>query len=157
MSSTAVFQRPVHFTNICQLCILAASWERCTCADIGQGSSSQRTSWPSKTGPDRLYRNVGTELQLYAAQNHRKVQKSFTWRQMPEITPVLICFIQSSLISVMTSIYSTAWLVFIIEMEYKVCISVSHRGNQSRPTIFFALLQITERPGFGLYSHHQAV
>jgi hypothetical protein len=40
---------------------------------------------------------------------------------------------------------------------YTKSMSVLQRGNQSRPTRFFALLKIAERPGFGLYSHHQAV
>jgi hypothetical protein len=29
--------------------------------------------------------------------------------------------------------------------------------NQSQPTLLFALLKITERPGFGLHSHHQVL
>jgi hypothetical protein len=33
----------------------------------------------------------------------------------------------------------------------------SSEKNQSQPTLFFALLKIAERPGFGLYSHHQAL
>jgi hypothetical protein len=36
-------------------------------------------------------------------------------------------------------------------------ISIPHRRNQSRPTLFFALLKIIERPGFDLYSHHEAL
>jgi hypothetical protein len=33
----------------------------------------------------------------------------------------------------------------------------SSEKNQSQPTLFYVSLQIIWRPGFGLYSHHQAV
>lgn len=41
---TAVFPRLVYQTNISHLWILATSWKRCTCADIGRMPVSHRPS-----------------------------------------------------------------------------------------------------------------
>ena len=37
-------------------------------------------------GTDRLYRNVGNKLPIYAAQHRRKTQRSFTLRLQPKVT-----------------------------------------------------------------------
>jgi hypothetical protein len=51
--------------------------------------------------------------------------------------------------------YGSIYIYIYIFVE--VYISVPQKGNQSRPTLFFALLKIIERPGFGLCTYHQAL
>ena len=45
----------------------------------------RKTFFLDRLGTDRLSRNVGNKLPIYAAQNPKRVQISFTTRRMSEI------------------------------------------------------------------------